>query len=199
MGTNIKMYLEKRVGEGEEKAWVSLDKWTFNPDYALRKSPTKFYVADEDMLYSDRDYSLFGILAGIKNPKYEMISPLKDLPTDLSDEVFDMYSFDSNPVHSVSWLTLREIQNYNWDKEGVHEEAFITKERAEKELGQDKILFVEQEDAFCWVTYKMTLREEFSRFLEAVRQMERHVYENERFPNWSVSPNDVRIVFWFVD
>lgn len=81
----------------------------------------------EGWIYNGRNYKLFGILADVRNgwgfagidigDPAEPISVPKGLPHDLSSELKENVDFDWG--HSHTYLTLQELQEYNWDKELV--------------------------------------------------------------------------------
>lgn len=67
-----------------------------------------------------RDYNVFGFLAGVRNPFYcQQIHPLKGLPDDSewinSKLIKQRFEKDKN-YHSHSWLTLKELLKFNYNK-----------------------------------------------------------------------------------
>lgn len=66
----------------------------------------------------DRWYNLFGVLAGVRN--YVNAIPIaepKGLPKDIdyiTEDHFEVWIYNA---HSMSWLTLRELQEYDWEQE----------------------------------------------------------------------------------
>lgn len=84
--------------------WVSADKWVFNGDWA----PGEFYV--EDQLYKDRNYSLFGLLAGVRvNDPTIAIYPRRGRPKDASFGLQYLFNIWEGDLHSTSYLTLAEL------------------------------------------------------------------------------------------
>lgn len=87
--------------------------------------------------YNDRNYDLFGMLANVRNGSgfagcdtgngFLPISEPRGFPDDLSEGVKRLLSDerdeDDNDIwmgdHSHSWLTLRELLDYNWDWQSV--------------------------------------------------------------------------------
>lgn len=138
MGCDIHFYLEKR----ENNRWVSVDKWTTEFDKELNCDYT--YVKWEDRPYNGRNYTLFSILADVRNG--ECIEPIcdpKGFPFNASPELFNQYTVKvtddtklermqewvdmglstwvekgkictSPDYHSASYLTTKEILSYNW-------------------------------------------------------------------------------------
>lgn len=100
MGCDIHIWTEKRVGE----KWRPADDLVDNPNEYARK-----YTE----IYDRRNYELFAMLAGVRNDYGIVpIGAPKGLPDDLSPEVED----DMWLEHTPSWLTLAELQAYNWER-----------------------------------------------------------------------------------
>lgn len=82
------------------------------------KSPSTHWwknCGDPDIL---RNYSLFGILAGVRDDEIQAISNPRGLPEDKLAEVtgYDLFtawykSWDDD-AHSASWVSLRELKEY---------------------------------------------------------------------------------------
>jgi hypothetical protein len=107
MGCDIHVYVEKRV-DGQ---WRAADKYSdedgIGPD-----------VSYDDRVYVGRNYRLFSVLAGVrKHDMLPVIAEPRDLPEDVSPEVraaSDSWGVDG---HSHSWLTLRELLDFDWTQE----------------------------------------------------------------------------------
>lgn len=69
-------------------------------------------------LYPNQNYELFAILANVRNA--HNITPIalpKGLPKDVSDEIHRYFEKDKlKPPYGMSWLTLKELLEFNWDK-----------------------------------------------------------------------------------
>ncbi len=67
-----------------------------------------------------RDYSLFGLLAGVRDCTIATIGGhTKPLPNDLSENVaeyFKTHYTDELWLHSPNWLSLDEILKYKWTR-----------------------------------------------------------------------------------
>jgi hypothetical protein len=121
MGCDIHLYVEKKeYGYGEDSnkfVWVSLDKWTEQGEYG------NIYldVNHKDMLYRDRNYNLFCALSGAtlhrfnNVPKY--LEP-KGLPSDCSKLISDVIKHWEGDGHSHSYLTLKELKEFDWSDYG---------------------------------------------------------------------------------
>lgn len=86
----------------------------------------------------NRNYSLFSILANVRNNDKNPFYPIEDprgLPDDLSDELKNVILKDrfcsKSDGHDHSWLTLKEILGFDWDSkitsgEGIHDYQVAT-------------------------------------------------------------------------
>lgn len=61
--------------------------------------------------FSDRWYDLFGFLAGVRRTEVEPISKPRGLPDD-----FERLDNEPNWEHSFSWLTIKELEEYDYSK-----------------------------------------------------------------------------------
>jgi hypothetical protein len=110
MGCDIHIYVEKFDG----KEWKSADTWS--PDEYDQTRNTNY-----PQVYEGRNYELFAILAGVRN-RYD-IEPIvrpRGLPGDISNEVQSEADRWNGDGHSHSWLTLKELQEYDWNKNYVN-------------------------------------------------------------------------------
>jgi hypothetical protein len=103
--------------------WVSADRWTPNK-YADDECEPPVRVEYEDRIYSGRNYSLFAILADVRNGRgfagcdtgdgFVPIDDPRGIPDDVSDSVkADADRWDADG-HSHSWLTVAEMLAYDW-------------------------------------------------------------------------------------
>lgn len=112
MGCDIHFYVERREGDH----WVSADTWKKSDDLG------EWWKADE--FYDDRNYNLFAILADVRNGRgfagiktgegFNPISEPRGLPDDASLEVKRCAEQWSGDGHSHSWLTVKEIMDFDW-------------------------------------------------------------------------------------
>ncbi len=58
-----------------------------------------------------RNYTLFGLLAGIRNYDIKPIAPPRGFPKDVSKSITEGYNSWGSDAHSASWLTLAELMN----------------------------------------------------------------------------------------
>lgn len=71
----------------------------------------------------DRDYQLFGKLAGVRDSTLGQIAPLRGLPDDASFlTIYDHDDVWGSDAHSTSWLTIAEAMAVDkWLRELRHE------------------------------------------------------------------------------
>lgn len=126
-----------------------------------------------------RSYSMFAFLAGVRN--YDHCEPLSEprgLPDDISDEVKQKYEYWEYDAHSASFLTAKELLDFDYDKKFWNRR--VTKQTSPNswngaslaEEGEGKVL-----------TYRENLGEWFFTHLNELKELG--------------EPEDVRIVFWF--
>jgi hypothetical protein len=125
MGCDIHFYVEKREGD----KWVSADKWT--PD----EYDGRIRVSWRDAFYSDRNYDLFAMLANVRNgygfagcdtgDGFKPIALPKGLPEDVSPEVKAESDRWNSDGHSHSFLTLAELEAYDWPGQATKQRGFV--------------------------------------------------------------------------
>lgn len=113
MGTDIHMYAEKKVNG----KWEMIRKSFMNLDYDEKKKDFVHTLTDE--VYVDRNYSLFTVLAGVRD-KFECdpIAYCRGLPEDISEETKRFVNEDGY-LHDVNYITLTELLEFDWEKEIV--------------------------------------------------------------------------------
>lgn len=102
MGCDIHSYAERRV-DGQ---WVFFD----DPQFGTTEYP--------DMgPFEWRNYSVFAFLADVRNySDIVPISPRRGLPGDVSAHVKDEYEMWAGDAHSCSWLSVKELVEFNYDQ-----------------------------------------------------------------------------------
>ena len=115
MGCDIHFYVEKKA----EGKWINSQKVAIEHD-----DDTIPDVPYEDRIYSGRNYSLFGILANVRNGSdfagcdtgnaFIPISEPKGLPDDVSEEVKAISDGWEPDCPSHSYHTLRDLLDYDW-------------------------------------------------------------------------------------
>jgi hypothetical protein len=120
MGGGLKMSCElfmytERIIDGQ---WVNVDIWRASPFWTKDDSDgDEFYC---EQVYRGQSYELFKILADVRNYDPDAIEPIsvpRGLPPDLSAQVARKAAMWTGPEwHHHSWLTLTELQGYEWDR-----------------------------------------------------------------------------------
>lgn len=112
MGTDIHVFIEQKTIKKDNPLlteWISLDEWIHTPDYE------ETWV--QKPYWRDRNYLLFAILADVRN-HYDIhpIALPKGLPDDVSPEVKNRSDIEGEDAHTRSWLTLKELLEYDWQQ-----------------------------------------------------------------------------------
>lgn len=79
--------------------------------------PAEMMLDQYGPLWEDRNYTLFGILAGVRDPDVPPVAAPKGLPSgvftnDSDDDLPEPY-YDLGE-HNFSWLTVAELDAYDW-------------------------------------------------------------------------------------
>lgn len=132
MGCDIHLYGEKKIYDfdDEEKkhgVWVSLDLWKemdCEPSYAGKlETPYKnrFYNGG-------RNYNLFTALAGVRSHYFTNLLRIpepKGFPKDASKPVKQCKRHWGSDGHSHSYLTLKELNDFDWSPYGETVSDFL--------------------------------------------------------------------------
>lgn len=110
MGCDIHMHVEYRTRINNTTI-----KWCDGNLYEVNK----FYEDEDEPKYirvclnnERRSYTLFGLLAGVRNREIKPIAYPRGFPDDASKSITDEYnSWGRDDPHSASWLTLAELMN----------------------------------------------------------------------------------------
>lgn len=201
MGCDIHMYVEYRKENQDsiEQQWSSGDYFIINEDFGKYDGEDRFRRIE---LYGGRNYCLFSTLAGVRDYSGKMIpvSEPKDLPDDVSDYVqkeSDSWGCDG---HSHSWLTLKELKDYNNEKPMIHYSGMISPEQARK-LDEG----IEFPNSWCqWTTREDYVKREWSErnttldpLIELMEQRAKELLKFHYREYDSSKDSDFRIVFWF--
>lgn len=110
MGCDIHLYCEVKKHVNGVEQWVNVDHWQVNPYFDPTSGSEKEYI--HKPVYTDRNYSLFARLAGVRNSFLDRIEPI-DKPRGMPDNVSvhtnkECERWDCDG-HSHSWFTMREL------------------------------------------------------------------------------------------
>lgn len=224
MGCDIHLFVEvKKDG-----------KWCYHPvqetclteefwDEEKKEPMTDYDKLFAHPLYVGRNYDLFAILANVRNGRgfagvvtgdgFKVIARPRGVPKDASIEYLAQVGSWCNDGHSHSYLTLHELQMFDWDqktrKTGIVDEkefkVYLEHGRPESWCGGVRgslVVHVSEEEMkkrieqpppfdgksyYCQIEWEIKYRDHCQRFL------------NETLPALAQlgSPEDVRIVFFF--
>jgi hypothetical protein len=123
------MYTEALKNVNGKAQWVNVDNWRVNQYYNKNEdNGERPYNIIE--LYGDRDYTLFSILADVRNySNNKSISSPKGIPNDVTKEVKEEYERWDGDGHSHSWFTLKELMKYK-DSTTVKHSGLISQDQA---------------------------------------------------------------------
>lgn len=116
MGCDIHFHVEHRNKYGE---WTEV----YKPEH--RKIGDNFEYTENYYGYSDRHYDLFGILAGVRVYGCEPIVEPRGIPVDVSRGVKADFEDWGSDAHTPSWLTLREVLDFDWSKNFDGDERLV--------------------------------------------------------------------------
>lgn len=171
MGCDIHCFAEKRNNGKWEKV---------GDVFTLDEYEASYYKKEKsDHPFSWRSYSMFAFLACVRN--YDHCNPIstpRGLPSDISPEVKEEYNSWDTDAHSSSWLSAKELLNFDYDKTfenrrttvQIAPNVFNGAGLAEKGQGQ-------------MISYRDNLGVFFFKHLEELKNVG--------------NSEDVRIVFWF--
>ena len=140
MGCDIHFHVERKIG-GQ---WVSPEKWYKDPDsgtLTLYDWVPGTFVRKSGPMYSSRNYDLFAMLADVRNSGYynaERINPIfppRGMPGDESREVGLSAEQWGPDGHSHTWITVRELMEYDWTQTMVKKGVVGVKEYIRFKLG----------------------------------------------------------------
>ena len=124
----------------------------------------------------ERNYVMFACLANVRN--YDEVKPISDprgIPSDVSDEAKKDIEGWGEDGHSHSWLTWKEIKEYDWSNNKYYEHRVI-------EFTRNGIKEVEPE----WKPMKEAISSGWELLFDLMERLAKD-YGDE----------NVRLVFWF--
>lgn len=106
MGCDIHLYTEKKVETRDgHYAWFCCDSFMYGKGY---QKDNLVHIS----IYSTRNYMMFGILANVRNHKYEPVVASRGLPNDVSDVIKEAAIYWGDDGHTHTWLTANEVFQY---------------------------------------------------------------------------------------
>lgn len=197
MGCDIHMKCEYL---NHNDVWADCDYYKRNPYYDANETD-----GEEELLTvpiaDGRDYDLFAILANVRNyGETEYISNPKGVPDDCNEHIradIDMWDLSG---HSHSYLTLRELVDWQNSHDKVTQKGLVPPEAAKK-LDEEGVL----PDMWCqgtndrnWVW--RTWERECKPLEPIIKEMKSRLAEFKWcFTEEKIEENmdNIRIVFWF--
>lgn len=99
---------------------VELEDYVYDSTLGTEKKAWTL-VVDEPAAYGDRNYALFGILAGVRAPDMPLLAEPRGVPPDASEGV--AVAAKGTDWHSHSWTTLKEILDFDWSQKTPYNDA----------------------------------------------------------------------------
>jgi hypothetical protein len=190
MGCDIHLYIEKKI----DNRWVPAQGF-----FLIDKEDTIPNVPYPDR-FGDRDYLLFGFLAGVRDSTNQHFEP-RGFPKDASKEVRDQFVAWNGDAHTPSYLTLEELKAVDWDNELVTIDRLFRKDQLEAfnksvSAGEPDYDLITtwcawSSDKENWIhsTIEVPIKYQFQRFYHFMNKLQTY--------SWVSKPDEIRIVFWF--
>jgi len=194
MGCDIHLFSEKKKTVNGVEKWVNADYWKINPYFGDDEYEPELELIS---LYSGRNYTLFGVLAGVRGR--DEICPPRGLPDDVSDIVKKNSDRWDGDGHSHSYFTLAELKEYYKNNSHTSHNGFINK-RQIKELDEDGITPYSWSE---WSGPNLQYREwkEDSSLKPLVESLDKRMRDEfwvqEEVEDTSKEDSKIRVVFWF--
>jgi hypothetical protein len=136
MGTDIHCFVEEKMyHSGIYKTnrtgfWLSMDKWTKSSWAILypKENNPIWEVERSDMVFKERNYDLFEILANQRNSEnMPYISEPRGLPEDVTPEI--RLQIRNSECHTTTWYTAEELLAFNWNQVFHYEDETMNGEK----------------------------------------------------------------------
>ena len=109
MGCDIHMQVEYRTKVGGTMQWCDGNLYEVNKFHIKYPDEPKYIRVH--LNNERRNYTLFGLLAGVRNYDIKPIASPRGFPNDASKPIAEEYDSWGLDAHSASWLTLAELMN----------------------------------------------------------------------------------------
>lgn len=123
MGCDIHLFTEQKKKDGK---WKIADHYVRNENHPDANESLDMKGWHRLDVASERNYTLFGILAGVRRPHPLEFVP-KGFPEDASDEVKSEYEYWGVDAHSTSWLTVKEMEEKCWEADSFQLSVLLDK------------------------------------------------------------------------
>lgn len=238
MGCDIHMYVEKKI-DGQWQALQGVDALSLS--YAVNRlreaceCEVSAYWEERvkelsektyKFLYTDRNYDLFGMLADVRNGTgfagcgtgdgFVPISQPRGLPNDVSEYVKGESDEWGGDGHSHSWLTVKDLVDYDWTQK-TNKFGYVTSSEYARYLrcgapnswcggvGGPGVAVIANEDMYLRAMSE-TQEDDGLHYYTQIKWPVTYSEAVEEFYTWSLPKlkelasdalEDVRIVFWF--
>ena len=108
------------------------------------------YVTGVCNIPSDRDYDLFGLLAGVRN--YVDAAPISEprgLPSEVSWKMKDEVEGYGTDGHSHSWLSYKDFKDYDWDQTSLDGRVSTIDKGTGEEKGKASYTYLQDDPEKC--------------------------------------------------
>ena len=201
MGCDIHMFVEYKKTFKDEQKWINGDYYKRNPHYEKDSqwNNNEFELIE---FCGDRNYSLFSTLAGVRDysDKIIPVAEPKYLPPDISEFVNEHAKRWEGDAHTHSWLTLKELKQYNEKGYKLHYSGLISPQQ-QFDLDVSGIT----PDSWCQGTNQEGYeRREWSAennvlnpLIEKLEKRTKELFQYEWQKYDPSNEENIRIVFWF--
>ncbi len=92
--------------------WITADEWEYSDEWGDGFS---WNIVRDSRLYRGRNYYLFTVLAGVRGDEPILSNP-RGVPDDISYAYRQELERNDGDAHSMSYYTLKELLDVDWDK-----------------------------------------------------------------------------------
>lgn len=134
MSKDICLFVERKFFryddlEQNDGVWVSIDKWSQEPDFYVYKEDTNislWKVNQDDRMYDIANRTLFAVLCNYENNNnLKFISEPMGLPQDVSAIIKVYHDYCLPDVYNCSWLLLSDLLNFDWHNCDLGDSVFV--------------------------------------------------------------------------
>jgi hypothetical protein len=199
LSTDIFIYAERRT----ETGWSVCGRLTADHGLVFAEPLPEGFLAPKTV-YQARNYSLFAILANVRNPAhgvtpYEFIAAPRGLPANLSD-VLASWVAKFGEVSDAGWLLLRELEEFPWHQRHIQKEAMVARSLAPLFAGGNGPFPLDFWPSDEPISYSAGMENGVTvRWVESYAESvgEEFLVETIGALRACGPPDDVRIIFWF--
>lgn len=112
---------------------VELNDWGWVPEKDTEERRWQLVIA-EAASYGERNYGLFGILAGVRDSRLPLLVEPRGMPDDASLAACAESARLGRDGHTHSWITLKEVLDFDWSQPTPYTDAKTCGEVAEEFL-----------------------------------------------------------------